>query len=601
MEQALLVFHMLVESIWTQKCKEEEFTTVLQQAAQLKAMLWSADLMQVEEEQRIRFFLDVKRIELVARQVLSPDVIREMNGETRTYYGYLYTFLCQHSNDLLMIYNEFPFQIPIHIACGNCGNDIHSVLVNPAEFNEKNGTTVIDTGYEREEDGLNPFNEDPIFEAETPEGFGEKDCNEWDFFTNTMRFLDMCGEEYLMGILKYLYGQHTCTKCHFTEQVITSYRKWFYVNQPNYNEPKEELVTWLEEKAKEASGEGQGEIASFFYRMAAWYEMSRGEADWKKIYGDILSYYEECKEEEYFYTRQVQYILRKLLETDFEEEKARAYNQVAVGCGFERSEEEKNRWNLTWQAYLKAVSIYHKNQMQDDKGYWNALKGLCLTVADGEKGNIDLADELLLDYIAKLEARGSEKEQIGEAYRNLARMWAEGAGDYEKCYAYFETYLEIAKDVHGEDKSFLAELYEELADYYEADGNIKKACELRELAVEIHVREGESVSVAEACLALGKSYYHLGMSDQAMVCLKKAESLYKKGVKGKIPNGKMAEVHLFKGNIYMDEEKIKQAGKEYREATAICNQLMEIGNNTEEIEACREILADIQNEMENQE
>ena len=102
MEQALLAFHELVDSIWTQKCKEEDFTTVLQQAAQLKAMLWSADLMQAKEELRLQFFSDMKRIEIVARQVLSPEVIKEMNGETRTYYGYLYAFLCQYSNDLLM-------------------------------------------------------------------------------------------------------------------------------------------------------------------------------------------------------------------------------------------------------------------------------------------------------------------------------------------------------------------------------------------------------------------------------------------------------------------------------------------------------------------
>ena len=40
MEQALLVFHLLVENIWNQKCKEEDFVTALQKAAQIKAILY---------------------------------------------------------------------------------------------------------------------------------------------------------------------------------------------------------------------------------------------------------------------------------------------------------------------------------------------------------------------------------------------------------------------------------------------------------------------------------------------------------------------------------------------------------------------------------
>ena len=454
MEQALLAFHELVDSIWTQKCKEEDFTTVLQQAAQLKAMLWSADLMQAKEELRLQFFSDMKRIEIVARQVLSPEVIKEMNGETRTYYGYLYAFLCQHSNDLLMIYNEFPFQIPIHIACGSCGNDIHSVLVNPAELNEKNGTTVVPVEYDEKE-------------------------NEWDFFTNTMYFLHLCQEEYLAGIFKYLYGTHECTKCHAKETVITSYKKWFYANQPNFDEPKEELIDWLEEQGKEATGECNWEAAAFFYRMAAWYEKSRNMPDMEKVYRNILSYYENNKGMEQDCIEQVKKVLQELLETDYDKEKARAYNWIAGAYSFDYSNEEKNHWDLTWQAYLNAVSLYQKNQMLEDQGYWNALNGLCITVAEGGEGNIDLVDELILDYIARQERANADRKSIGEAYNRLAYMWAEGAGDYEKCYAFFDKYLKISKEIYGENSDFVADLYEELADYYEEDGNTPKACELR--------------------------------------------------------------------------------------------------------------------------
>lgn len=604
MEQALFSFHELVDSIWTQKCKEEDFTTVLQQSAQLKAMLWAADLIQVDEKLRIQFFLDVQRIEVIARQVLSPEVIKEMNGETRTYYGYLYAFLCQHSNDLLMIYNEFPFQIPIHIACGSCGNDIHSVLVNPAELNEKNGTTVVPVEYDEKE-------------------------NEWDFFTNTMYFLHLCQEEYLAGIFKYLYGTHECTKCHAKEPVITSYKKWFYANQPNFDEPKEELIDWLEEQGKEATGECNWEAAAFFYRMAAWYEKSRNMPDMEKVYRNILSYYENNKGMEQDCIEQVKKVLQELLETDYDKEKARAYNWIAGAYSFDYSNEEKNHWDLTWQAYLNAVSLYQKNQMLEDQGYWNALNGLCITVAEGGEGNIDLADELILDYIARQERANADRKSIGEAYSRLAYMWAEGAGDYEKCYAYFDKYLEISKEIYGENSDFVADLYEELADYYEEDGNNQKACELRELALEINVREmGEIyllppvfkglaimaakvtknmneeekftrvMSAAGSYLELGKSYYELEMSQKAMDCFKKAESLYEWELRGKIPTSSMAEVHQFKGNIYLDDGNEKLAKREYQEAKTICLQLLEISNYEDEIEECRSILEDLKNEME---
>lgn len=611
MEQALLVFHLLVENIWNQKCKEEDFVTALQKAAQLKAILWAADLMQVDEKLRLQFYRDVQIVEMVARNVLSPEVIKEMNDESKTYYGYLYAFLCQHSNDLLVIYREFPFHTPIHIACTGCGNDIHSVMVNPAELNERNKTTVIPTVYERANDQLNHLEDaeelkeeikadhkienERYSESRTPEGFGEKEANEWDFYTNTMRFLTWCGEEYLSGILNYLYGDHECTKCHKTEPVIVSYRKWFYNDQPNYDEPSPELISWLEGKAAEAAQDSHGETASFFHRMAVCYEMCRSNPDRKRVYDNILSYYEECRELEHLYVPMVQQVLRELLGTEFEEEKARAYNRLAAGFAFDDTNEDKNRWDLTWQAYLMAVSIYQKNQMLDDPGYWEALNGLCVTVAKGGEGNIDLADELILDSVVRLEAENGDGGQIAKAYRDLAYLWAEGAGAYEKCYAYFEKCLEISQEIYGADSECMADLYEELAEYYESDGKGLKACELREQALEINQQKAEGEKLADSYFLLGKSYYEQSMPDLAMKCFKKAESLYKREYKRKIPSGRLAQVHQFKGNIYLDKGNEKMGMKEYREAIEICNQLIEISNQEAEVELCKEILGDIEN------
>ena len=49
--------------------------------------------------------------------------------------------------------------------------------------------------------------------------------------------------------------------------------------------------------------------------------------------------------------------------------KVRAYNLFAAACGFDYDNEEKNRWDLTWQAHLKAVGISQKLHNLEDKGY----------------------------------------------------------------------------------------------------------------------------------------------------------------------------------------------------------------------------------------
>lgn len=599
MENSLKTFHTLVDSIWNQECEEEDFTGVLQQTAQLKSLLWSADLMQANEELRIQFFEDLQRIEYVAKQVLQPEAIKPLDLETRTYYGYLYAFLCQYSNDLPLIYYGFPFQYPIHISCGKCDNDIHSVLVNPVELNEKNTTTVIPTSYSWEEDGLNDRNEvkeGRYSESDTPEGFGEKDCNEWDFYGNVMRMLDACGEEYLAGIMRYLYGEHTCTKCHHKEPVIESYRRWFYANQPNYDEPKRELVDWIIYRAKEAEKEYDSDFAAFLYRMAVWYEKSRNTPDMEKIYDAILFYYDRNYLVQHELVAQIQYVLRELLKTDYDILKARAYLKVASCCAFDMHNEEKNRFDLAWQACLKAISIYQKLQKLEEQGYWEALHGLCESLIWAGVGDIDLADELVLEYIARMEKENGDIDLIADAYYRLARMWGKGAGDYEKCYVYFDKCVEISMEMFGENSDYVAGLYEELAGYYEDDGNIKKACELRELALEINE---EKEPEAESCQKLGELYYHLEMPDKAMTCCKQAEELYEKERKGKLPNCRMAQLHILKGDIFLDKNHRKLAEKEYREAMDICNGLLEISTLDNEVEECQEILSDIKERLEN--
>ncbi len=641
MRETFLNFHELAQRIWNQEFEQEEFSEALQQIAEVKVILWSSNLMELEENIRLQFFEDLLKMELVTCQVLRPENVIQLNPEGRTFYGYLHTLLCNYSNDLLMIYHEFPFDSPVHISCGMCDNDVHSVLINPAHFDEKNVTTVIPTRYDSLKDGLYPehtkgMNSAAVgfSESETVEGFGETDCDEWDFFSNVMRFLKSCEEEYLSGILTYFYGEHKCTRCQKTEVVMNSYCKWFYDKQENFNEPSEELISWLTEYAKKLTEDKNyynDEFIAFLYRMAVWYEKSTKMPNMERVYSNMLSFYERNFGQERLYIRQMQTLTRTLLNMDFKVLQVRAYSKLAKCFSYEysREGEEKNRWDLTEAALKKAIEIYKENQLEDDKLYWVLLNNMAVMAAEAGEGDVDEIEALILDYIkGQKSKKNSNMEDVGEAYNRLAYMFAEGAGEYEKTYEYFEKYLEICKQIYGEDSDYVADMYEELADYYEEDDKMEQALELREKALEINIREmgkmyllppvfkgiaifaaktakiidendkfTRVMSTAGTYMELGESYYELDLTEKAMDCYKKAAELYEWEFKGRTAVGELGKAYYMMGNIYYDEDNERMSKKYYKEAKEVCQAVLEIGRYEEEVEMCEEILEDIQDKM----
>lgn len=657
MEQEFLEFHQLVDNIYEQKYSPEDFFAKLHQAAERKIVLWPSDLMEVDESVRMRFFLDLKHLEVVSESVLWHGEIAKLDDERKTFFGLLHMMLCNYSDDLLMIYNEFPFNGAIHIACGECGNDVHSVLVNPAVFDDKNKTTVIPREYDAESDGLNIVNiaeeekyqdwdegddEDnevmPLSASDTPEGFGELNCDEWDIFTNIMRYLDECKEKYLSGILRYLYGEHKCSKCGGSETVIKSYKRWFRQNRQNFAEPSSELIDWIIGVADKASKYGENDLdscydyeyARFMYKMAAWYEKDREIPDERRLYEAIVSYYDKDIQKNNIFVKILQHVLRKIADTNYDKLKAKMYNIFSRSVSFEyhKKDDNRNRWDLSWSAYQKSLKIQQDAKLYDELCYWITLNGMCLIVAEsGREEYIAQAgkvEELILDYIRMKEENNGEISDIGEAYNRLAYMFAEGVGDFEKCYGYFSKYIKISEKIYGKDSDYVADLYEELADYYEEDGQENKACGLREKALEINIREmgkmyllppvfkkivlfaakvtkaideedkfTRVMSAASSYTELGESYCNLNMEKQALDCCEKAQALFEWEFKNGNIIYEMAKVHKIKGDVYRNMGDKANSEKEYKIAFDMCNTLIRENQSEYEVEDCEELIEEI--------
>lgn len=618
-------FHQITDSILQNTCAHEAFSTALFVLANLKPLLWSCPLMTFEEELRNTFFRDLYQLEPLLLQYFDPEQISTLNPDAKTYYGYLYTLLCNYSNDTLIIYSQFPFRNPLPVPCG-------SVPVNPAVFSEENSSPIIPRVYDALSDGLHPWHGlAEIFAQEcnsvstTPEGFGETDCNEWDFFTNTMRFLDACGEEFLSGCLQYLYGTYPCTAPNEPKTVMD-----FQISmlQP----PSDDLTAWLIAQAEfngtlKAEQGYDSKYILFLHRMIVWYEKSKQTPDQTIIWEHIVAAISKDNCPLDVRIKKLQYIIRQLSTSDFKSILANAYASLGLYLSCDYAHDERNRIDLSLAARAKAIKLFQEQELWDCDNYRNSILSYTILTAESDEGDSTYAVELLLDYIQRQETKENPNlDNIGDAYNRLAYLYAERIGDYQKTFVYYEKYMDAMKQIYGEDSDFIADCIETLADYHEDANDPKGACSLREKALEINIREmgklyllppifkGIAVSVAKATgaidpsdkfnrvmsaadsyLAVGDSYYELGMTQKAMDCFRKSAALVEWEFKGKTPVVPMAAAHHRMGNVYYDQGNTQKAEKEYQEAIRICQFLIHLNESRYEIEDCTEILNDIIN------
>lgn len=638
---AFYIFHKLAEGVYDGTCNRDAFTAVLFLLARIKPLLAWCDLAQLEEDMRLDFFRDLYRLDGIFQQYFVPEPIQALDADSKTYYGVMYTMLCNYSDEVLPIYFGYPFDTPIHIKCDHCGNAIHSVLVNPRCAGNENEIKITPRLYETEEDGLNydavkeTLEQERISESKDVRGEGQPDCEEWDTFTNTMRFLTACGEENLSKIMELLYGTHVCARCGKSEVVMESHKSWDEENGHEH-EPKEEFIEWLMEQAQKMQhGDDIEEDAyidpAFLYRMAVWYEKGRKEPNVSRMYRNMLKFY-SCRsfEDVPVNVKKLQSLIRRLEKTSDKVNLAQAYHQLAGDLRADFRKDERNRYDLSYLAAKKAVELFAEVRDEAPEGYRNAVQHLAIVVAESEEGSVGTAEKYLLDWIAQEEKKDvPDRDEIGTAYNRLAYLFANCGKDYKKVYAYYDCYLTEMKQIYGEESDFIADCLEELAEYHEEEGDLIGECELREKALEINLRElgklyllppifkGIAVSVAKAAKVIDEDekydrvmsvvdsyeelsdlYAEIDRCDAALECLKKATELLEWEFRGKWRTSQMAQLHLSMGEIYDEMGEDALAKKEYQTAKKICETVIEEDRLEEDVEECQDMLEECEDLFE---
>lgn len=627
---AFYIFHKLAEGVYDGACDRDAFTMVLFLLARIKPLLEWCDLMQLDEDMRLVFFRDLYWLDEISKRYFVPEPIQALDTGSKTFYGLLYTLLCNHSEDLLPIYFGYPFDTPIHIKCNHCGNAIHSVLVNPRYAKNEDEIRITPRVYNAGQDGLNyeavkeTLAQERISESKDVRGEGGPDCDEWDTFTNTMRFLVACGEESLSQIMELLYGTHICARCGKPEIVMESHKSW---DEEGGYEPKEELILWLMKQAEQMKKCDDGEAVyiepAFLYRMAVWYEKSRKEPNPSRMYHNMIKFY-NCRtfDDAPVNVKKLQSLIRQLEQTSDKANLARAYDQLAADLRADFRKEERNRYDLSYLAVKKAVELFSEVRDAAPEGYRNAVQQLAIVVAESNEGSVGIAEKYLLDWIAQEEEKDvPDRDEIGTAYNRLAYLFVNRAKNYKKAYAYYDRYLIEMKQIYGEDSDFIADCLEELAEYHGEEGDLAGECELREKALEINLREmgkmyllppifkGIVLSVAKAAKVIdGDDKYNRVMSvvdsyeelsdlyveidryDAALECLKKASELLEWEFKGKWRTSQMAQLHLSMGEIYDEMGEESLAKKEYQTAKKICETVIEEDRFEEDVEECQDML-----------
>ena len=635
-QESFYAFHKLVQGIYDHTCKWEKLTDALVEAANFKTLLWACDLMLAGEEERACFFTDLWKLDLVAHAMFSPE-IRELESEVRTFYGFLFLLLHNYSREMMILLFHYPFRHSIHVKCGKCGNEIHSVFVHPDEIPEEYRKNFSPRMYDPEKDGLSEaglkkiWEQKQISESETAEGQGECDYDDWDVFQNSMRLLKTLDEEYLTQILPYLYGTHSCGMCKETEVVAESAWNWIDQEMEIFTEPKEELITWLmsyAKRLKETDGQGEDEEnrrerADFMLKMAIWYEKAGKQPKQERVYRNILEIYKGRTAKDIpLCVKKLQYIIRQMTDADQPELLAELYHFLAGDCTSDFMKEERNRYDLAYKARKKALELLVHNQKTDTRLYRNVMIGLSILTAESQEGSFEEAEQGMLELIEKEKNRpDTDIEELGELYNKLAYLSAYRAGDYKKTYQYYGRYLESVRQIYGEGSDMEADSLEELAEYHEMDGDFEGACQLREKALEINLQEmgklyllppifkglaittakligaidendkfSRVMSVADSYTELAVQYEELGHQEAAFSCRQKAVSLLEWEFKGKSCSPCMAELHKQIGDYYAEHGKESQAKKEWERAKEICQSIILENRYEDEVEECQELL-----------
>lgn len=590
-EQAFLEFDKLVNALMD-NCKnwEEQFN-ILNRLIILKPALWSAPLMSFDKTIREKFFENLYELDFYMNRYISCIVGEnniDDNDSLKTWIGFCKCIFNTYSNVLPAISQIWLSDNPFHISCGNCGNDLHSIVLSSDAVPENIKCRTLDN----------------TESTELP-------AEEWNVFFILMPFLNALGETQLSAFLSQLYGTHRCTVCGKEECILESHMNWCY-NSHLLEEPENALIDWLIEYGDTQLNESYQKML-FFHKMALYYAHSQRKPEPVYLAKALLKV---STDNTFLFKYSIQIAYAKqtvdLLESSdtaeyYKNSDVDSYNewQSMLGEAYRRlgyaycsdfEHEENNSYDLAMECYNTAIKIFDAALGEGNDKTELVQKNIAILTLDMNKENQKSASDsigiLKKQIKEERQKENPDYDKIADTYKIIASLYADKMNNYKKAIHYYEYYIKQIKVKYGDESDIVADCYESIAKYYEANGDLTAACEYCEHALQINIREmgrifllppvfkdilvnilTKSSQIDEddkymRCLSasgayrhVGELYLQMGQTKKAMQSFNRAFELYDwVMIEPTLEKGK---IYQFIGDTYKQMGDIKQAEKNY--------------------------------------
>lgn len=168
---------------------------------------------------------------------------------------------------------------------------------------------------------------------------------------------------------------------------------------------------------------------------------------------------------------------------------AEAWRKLGVGYNADFEHPENNLPDESLDCYRRAIEIFDEVLGAGNERTKLVEQNIAVLKADLKA---DAGEQIgILKKQIKEERKKAQpdEEEIADHYKLIADLYAEGMENFKKAVHYYEYYLKWAKKTYGEESDFVADCYEELAEYYETGNDLEKAGEYYERALRINIRE----------------------------------------------------------------------------------------------------------------
>lgn len=369
-------------------------------------------------------------------------------------------------------------------------------------------------------------------------------------------------------------------------------------------EPENELIDWLNQQAEEKNSNDY-KRRTFYYKMSLCYMHNQKRPSYIKMAKCILK---NCSANaailqkadlQIMYAKDAVNLLESVQGDSSDEYKlqlAESYGWLGRGISEKYEYEDSDKLEIARKYYLKAKEIFDEVLGEgNDRSEVMERNSIIMDLNSGQ--NEEDAEEHINSLLEQIE-REKKKEKpdenkIADYYNLVAEIYAEELEDYEKTYYYYNKHIDCIKSLYGDDSDMVADCYESLAEYYEEDDDMEKACEYYEKALEINIREmgkmymlpsifkdiavevmasvgkidkedkfHRSMSASDSYLNVGEIYIELNKPKKAIKALKKSLAL--RDWELPMATSEKAYAHLLMGDAYLLMHNEKDAKAEYK-------------------------------------